>query len=163
MKPIQTILILLTLATLSSCGAFHRSDKEGRGLEIYSVKDIKLVHRIDGQDCQYCFDVKSENLDSVLVGPIKPEDFDWDNQTIATGFLTALDIPLSGYPVALVIDGEPIYGFWLWNMVSSYACDRVFGAVGGQELHLKFAHMPEWRVGKDPRFDPRIKQYLERE
>ncbi len=29
-------------------------------------------------------------------------------------------------PVALTLNGEVIYGFWLWNEYSSFGCDRVY-------------------------------------
>src|SRR5690606_4377606 len=82
--------------------------------------------------CYYCLDVLSTDLHQ---RPILTEDdiqhFDWLNQKIeltedARRRIKDMEIPLEGLPVAMVLNGEIIYSFWLWNVFSSFGCDRVW-------------------------------------
>jgi hypothetical protein len=69
---------------------------------------------------------------------------------------------LSGLAVTLTIDKEPIYGFWLWNPVSSFGCDGTFAFVypNSKNLTIEFGLPKDYAKGTDPRFNRKIKDYL---
>lgn len=64
-------------------------------------------------------------------------------------------------PVAMMLNGEIIYGFWLWNVFSSFGCDRVF-TYPKMGFFIKFGLPNDYIFGEDPRFDKRIEEFLEK-
>ena len=66
-------------------------------------------------------------------------------------------------PVVLALNGEIIYGFWLWNDMSSFGCDRVYTYTYPKlDFKIKFGLPQNNTFGNDPRFDERLKAYSER-
>ena len=143
----------------------------GQGLEIYLVNhnhpDFTKEYTYD--HCYYCFEPhKSDLYDSALVMESDIVTFIWEKQSITLSDeglqkLENLTIPLQGLAAAFTINGEPIYGFWLWNIVSSVGCDRVFALIYPDTcatLKIGFGLPENFAKGNDPRFDERIKQYL---
>ena len=105
--------------------------------------------------------------DTALIKETDIEYFDWDKQMIGlkeSGIqkLGIPKIPLQGLAVALCIDKEPIYGFWLWNIVSSFGSDWVLAFVypGSNRLKLD-AGLPKTTLKEnDPRQNEKLKKYL---
>jgi len=140
---------------------------EGQGLEIYLVKhefpDFTKEH--SDSSCYYCFEpIKVDLFDTALIKQSDIEFFDWNNQSIKlndSGLkkIKNQKIPLQGLAVAITIDKEPIYGFWLWNIVSSFGCDWVYTypEIGFNiEFGLPMGHSKEI----DPRYNHIIEDYL---
>lgn len=155
------ILLAVFLFGLFGCGP-----KDSR-LEIYRVKQpYANVLKTKEPKCEYCLSLKKENLfDKPLITDTDIKTFNWKNQQIVLTDrghekINALEIPLSGLPVALVHNGQIIYGFWFWNMISSYGCDRVY-TYPKFDFELKFGLPSSNRYGVDPRFDNRIKPFFE--
>ena len=117
-------------------------------------------------ECYYCLDLTTEDLfDKPLLTSKDIEEFDWTNQQIklteeARRKLKDLEIPLQGLPVAMVLNGKIIYGFWFWNEVSSFGCDRVY-TYPGLDFKIKFGLPQSNTFGNDPRFDERLEKYIE--
>lgn len=111
-------------------------------------------------DCYYCFEVDEDKLfDYPLLSDYHIEKFNYENQQIIlteTGqrIIDNLKIPFQGLPIALTLNGEIIYGFWLWNDVSSFGCDRVY-AYPKLDFKIKFGLPKNNSFGSDPRFDER--------
>lgn len=115
--------------------------------------------------CNYCFKANKATLaEEPLLGIADIKGFDWNNQQLLLTVqgeqkVNAIKIPLPGVPVVFTIEGEPLYGFWLWNYVSSFGCDRVY-TYAQKGFYLKFG-LPEGNTkGKDPRFNKKLKSYL---
>jgi hypothetical protein len=150
-----------TLLTLSFTFSCTPSDK---GLEIYLVKKDfpNCTSKLAG--CCYCIDPSTKDLyEKPLLVESDIECFDWTNQQIEltdTGFekIKNLEIPLRGLAAAIVVDGQPIYGFWFWNVFSSFGCDRVF-TYPKLDFKIDFG-LGVSTKGQDPRFDSRIKECL---
>lgn len=92
------------------------------------------------------------------------EKIDWINQQIqltekAKQKINNLNIPLQGLPVAMILNGEIIYGFWFWNEVSSFRCDRVY-TYPTLDFKIKFGLPSSNTFGNDPRFNERLKNYI---
>lgn len=137
------------------------------GLEIYLVKHSFpdfTKERVEDY-CYYCFDPQKKDLfDTPLIKQNEIEYFDWDNQQIKltnSGLkkIDSLKIPLQGLAVAMVLNGEPIYGFWFWNAVSSFGCDRVC-AYPKLDFKIEFGLPSNNTKGKDPRFNPILQDHL---
>ena len=64
------------------------------------------------------------------------------------------DIPLIGTGFVLRLNGQNVYGGWIWNMVSSFGCDRVwtFQIPTDGQLQLNFG-LGGFECGMDPRTD----------
>jgi hypothetical protein len=136
------------------------------GLEIYQVNiEYPDFTKQPKLECYYCFEPQKRDLfDEPIIMESDIENFDWESQKITLTEegkrkIHKVEIPLQGLPVAMVLNEKPIYGFWFWNGVSSFGCDRVFTYPKGGVFDLRFGHMKPY--GQDPRFDNRIKQYLE--
>lgn len=146
------------------CGFFFVHELSGQGLEIYLVRhdypDFTKKHF-----CSYCFKpAKVDLFDSALIIQSDIEYFDWKTQRVKLSEnglkkLKALKIPLQGLAAAISIDKEPIYGFWFWNVVSSFGCDWVctYPDLG---FKLQFGLPTGEAKGKDPRFDKRIDDFI---
>jgi hypothetical protein len=143
----------------------------GQGLEIYLVNhdypDFKKEYT--DEHCYYCFEPQKCNLyDTSLIKQSDIINFNWEKQSITLSDeglhkIKNLTIPLQGLAAAFTIDGEPIYGFWLWNILSSFGCDRVFALIypdTSETLKIGFGLSKKFAEGDDPRFDERLKQYL---
>jgi hypothetical protein len=156
---LRYILSLLTLLLLSS-------NLLGQGLQIYLARAVPDLR--ESAKCNYCFEVTDNILfDTPLLEHSDIEYFDWENQTIhlkqeGKEKIKKLKIPLPGLAAAIVVDGKPIYGFWQWNEVSSFGCDRVY-TYPMLDFKLEFG-WPEGETKEDdPRFDSRIKESLIRD
>jgi hypothetical protein len=155
---------LILLISILTC-TLTRAD--GQGLEIYLIKhdlpDLTKEH--SDSFCYYCFKPTKQDLfDSAFIKQIDIEYFDWENQSIKlneSGLkkINTLDIPLQGLPVAISIDKRPIYGFWLWNVVSSFGCDWVY-AYPELGFKIEFGLPIGYAKGLDPRYDDKINKYL---
>lgn len=138
-----------------------------KGLSIYRVYEyFPDFTKENKPECYYCFDITDENLfDHTLISDWQIKNFDYENQKIeltesGKRQIEKLEIPLQGMPVVLTLNGEIIYGFWLWNSVSSFGCDRVF-SYPKLDFKLKFGLPNTNTFGIDPRFDERLKKYSE--
>ena len=152
--------VLLFLTSLSSAGVF------AQGLEIYLAKALPDLR--ESATCHYCFELTDDILaNAPLVEESDIEFFDWDTQTIKLNAkcydkIQKLDAPLQGLAAAVVVDGKPIYGFWLWNPGSSLGCDRVYAHLAN-DLKLKFGQPDGHASGEDPRFENRIRDVIRRD
>lgn len=159
MKPI--LLYIFALFT------FFTLDAQKNGLEIYLVKRPFPDFSVKQGDnyCYYCFEPKEADLfPEPLITENDIEYFDWDKQKIKLNIhgkskIDSLDIPLQGIAVAMVLNGKPIYGFWFWNLLSSFGCDRVYTypAIG---FEIEFGLPDDYKKGEDPRYDEELFEYL---
>lgn len=138
-----------------------------KGLSIYRVYEyFPDFTKEEKPDCYYCLNITDENLfEHTLISDWQIKNFDYKNQVIeltesGKREIEKLEIPLQGFPVALTLNGEIIYGFWLWNTYSSFGCDRVF-SYPNLDFALRFGKPEEFKFGSDPRFDERLKKYSE--
>lgn len=138
-----------------------------KGLAIYRAYEyFPDFTKEDEPDCYYCIDVTDENLfDHTLISDWQIKNFDYENQKIeltesGKRQIEKLEIPLQGMPVVLTLDGEIIYGFWLWNNISSFGCDRVY-SYPKIDFKINFGLPQNNTFGTDPRFDERLKKYSE--
>jgi len=139
----------------------------GQGLEIYLVKQTFPDFTKEHSDsfCYYCFEPKKVDLfKSALIKHSDIEYFDWGNQIIklndsGLNKIKSLKIPLQGLAVAISIDSEPIYGFWLWNVVSSFVCDWVY-AYPELGFKIEFGLPTGNSKGTDPRYNDKIEKFL---
>jgi hypothetical protein len=106
-------------------------------------------------------------MDSSLINESDIDYFNWDKQILclkgnAAQRLRKLDIPLRGLAVALTLDKEPVYGFWLWNRISSFSCDWIVSVVypNTNNLMLGFGLPKGNSKGTDPRQNEKLKKYL---
>ena len=157
------ILILILSIAIFGITKFHIEDS---GLEIYQVKKTYPdFTKKDKPECYYCLDIKPKDLfDKPLLTEKDFQKFDWINQQIeltekGKQKLKSLEIPLQGLPVAMVLNGELIYGFWFWSEVSSFGCDRVY-TNPTLDFKIKFGLPQSNTFGDDPRFDKRLEKYL---
>jgi len=136
------------------------------GIEIYQVKQLYPdFTKQPKPECFYCFEPKkSELYDKPIITESDIEKFDWKNQKIilteeGKQKISELEIPLEGLAVAMVLNGKPIYGFWFWNIASSFGCDRVY-TYPQLGFEIKFGLPNDNTFGNDPRFDSELKQHL---
>ena len=110
--------------------------------------------------CAYYIDLENCELNETpFLDKYDIEGFDW---TLSKIYLTQSGIkkikeqkvPLQGLPFVIKLNGVVIYGAWLWNMESSFGCDRVwtFQDPNKNELKLEFG-LGEFKCGTDPRKD----------
>lgn len=137
------------------------------GIEIYQVHFLYPdFTKKPKTECFYCFEPqKSDLYDEPIISESDIENFDWEKQKITLtkeGMrkISKLEIPLQGLAVAMVLNGKPIYGFWFWNLFSSFGCDRVY-AYPQKDFEIKFGLPSDNVFGKDPRFNSELKKYLE--
>ena len=138
-----------------------------KGIQIFRVKKSykKLKYSVN-DSCAYCFEPSIKDLKTTpIIEESDIDTFDFKNQIIKlnkSGNLKRKNLKISvyGLPVVLTLDGEILYGFWLWASDSSVGCDRVYAYNYG-ELKIKFG-LPHYNTfGKDPRFNKKLKTYLE--
>lgn len=137
------------------------------GIEIYQVRisNPDFTKALESE-CIYCFEPKKSDLyDEPIITESDIESFDWEKQQITLTEegkhkMFETEIPLEGLPVAMVLNEKPIYGFWFWNMVSSFGCDRVF-TYPKMDFKIKFGLPDNNTFGEDPRFDDGLKNYLD--
>ena len=135
------------------------------GLAIHLVDQPYPDFTQGNKECYYCFELQKEKISDQ---PILTEDdiasFDWDSQQImltdaGKEKVLKLNIPLPGLAVAFVLNGEPVYGFWFWNSLSAFTCDRVC-ATPTKEFKITFGLPGVKPYGSDPRFDDTLKAYV---
>ena len=158
----KTLILFLSIMTFG----LTPPQKTESGIEIFQVKKAYPDFTKKGKtECYYCLDLKTEDLfDKPLLTGKDIKEFDWTNQQIelteeARQKLKDLEIPLQGLPVAMVLNGEMIYGFWFWNEVSSFRCDRAY-TYPRLDFKIKFGLPKSNTFGHDPRFDERLEKYL---
>ena len=116
--------------------------------------------------CYYCFEPNEDNLFNFsLLSDYHIEKFDYENQQIiltelGQKIVENIEIPIQGLPVIMTLNGEIMYGFWLWNDISSFGCDRVY-TYPKLDFKIKFGLPQNNTFGNDPRFDERLKEYSE--
>lgn len=137
------------------------------GLEIFEVKYRDSdVHKGRTMGCSHCLNLNENVLSKhPLLTETDIENFDWEKQRIeltpeAKIRIKNLEIPLEWRPMAMMLNGEIVYGFWFWNIVSSFSCDRVY-AYSNNGFQLKFGLPDSNTHGSDPRFDSKLKKYLD--
>ncbi|WP_196888535.1 hypothetical protein [Aureivirga sp. CE67] len=167
LKKIVILLIFITSSLLYS-------QNKNSGIEIYLVKkenlDLNYENYKGGkQECIFCLDLKKDDLyDSPLITYNDIKNFDWDNQQITltdTAQKRINNLAFSSFtPVAMVLNGEIIYGFWFWGMASSAGCDRVytFPKYRSNGFKIEFGLPENFTFGEDPRFDKRLKDFLKK-
>jgi hypothetical protein len=135
------------------------------GIEIYQVNiPYPDFTKNPEPDCYYCFEPTENDLfETALLRESDIELFDWEKQHIiltekGKRKMEKLDIPLQGLPVAMTLNGKPVYGFWFWNIFSSFGCDRVY-TLPKEDFKIKYGLPRDNTFGEDPRFDKRIKEY----
>ena len=158
--------ILVLIISVLTFGIFQNDSVE-KGIEIYQIQRTNpdFTKKNKGK-CSYCLEIAEKDLfEKPLISENQITDFDWENQKIelteeAKLKLKKMEIPLGGTPVAMVLNGQIIYCFWLWNEHSSFGCDRVF-TYTSNNLELRFGLPITNTFGTDPRFDNRLKNYLD--
>jgi len=89
-----------------------------QGLEIYQVKNV-YPNFSEEVKCHYCSIPKAEDLyETPLISEKDIVKFNWEAQKIeltkeAQKRINELKIPLQGLPVAITINREIVYSFWL--------------------------------------------------
>ena len=137
------------------------------GISIYKINlDSISFKKRKVSNCSNCLKINKEDLKKIpLLTENEIEEFDYENQQIkltdkGKKIVYDLEIPLSGLPVALTLDDQIIYGFWFWNAVSSFGCDRVY-TYPKVDFKIQFGLPQNYYFGKDPRFNDQLKTYLE--
>ena len=139
-----------------------------KGLSLYQVYGNPLSEsQKKKRECNYCFIPSENNLyDYALISEYQIELFDFKNQKIVLTkegkrIVEKLEIPLEGMPLALTLNGEILYVIWLWNLKSSFGCDRVY-TYPKLDFALKFGLPKDFKFGEDPRFNEKLKEYLDK-
>ncbi|BDD03909.1 hypothetical protein [Aureibacter tunicatorum] len=156
----KTIILILSILIMG----LGQAPKKDNGLEIYQVKKRIPIFSTK-PECYYCLDIKTEDLfDKPILTELDFIEFDFTNQQIklteeGRKKLKNIEIPLEGLPVAMLLNGEIIYGFWFWNIISSFGCDRVY-SYPTLDFKIKFGLPESNTFGEDPRFDQRLEKYI---
>ncbi|TVZ14608.1 hypothetical protein JM81_0813 [Maribacter sp. MAR_2009_72] len=156
----KCLLFILTLL-LFSC------DFNGKnGIEIYQLNWRSIDFLENNRKGNYCdLKINQEDLfDKPILTDSDIAHFDWNSQELILTEkgrvkIDLLKIPLDGLAVAMILNGEIIYGFWFLNSESPYGCGGVYSEPK-LDFKLKFGQADGYDYGKDPRFDSRIKEYL---
>ena len=163
MKLVFTISSALLLISGCYC------KKPERGFEIYLVDITYPDFTVEKElESLYCFiPEKSDLFDKPILIEKDIEYFDWENQVLVLNDsgkekLSNLEIPLQGLAASVVLDGIPIYGFWFWNIVSSFGCDWVY-TYARDNLELKFGLPNGFGKGMDPRRSRTLGDYVIKE
>ena len=157
----MNLLLTIALGLLSPVV----SQQTSQGLSIYQVDQPIPDFSDKTKECYYCFDLEKGKLaDQPLLTKEDIASFDWSSQQITLTDsgkekVASLEIPLPGMAVAFVLDGEPVYGFWFWNSLSSFTCDRVC-ATPTKDFKITFGRPGVEPFGDDPRFDAKLKSYV---
>ncbi|WNJ18174.1 hypothetical protein [Pontibacter sp. G13] len=120
--------------------------------------------------CTYCLDIGQTDLSqSPLLSIQDIEYYDWGVHTLklteqGVAKLSQLTIPDEGLAFAIYVEGEPVYGGWLWSPTSSHGCDRVYAMrwAGRPVLQFSFGLPANYAKGEDPRSHPSIQAVFER-
>lgn len=142
-----------------------RSIFRREGIEVYEVYHSP---KDSTKECIYCFEANEENLFSdPILSDYMIDHFDFGSQRIILNQLgkseiKKLNIPLKGLPVALTLNGEVLYEFWLWNIHSSFGCDRVY-TYPKLDFAIRFGLPESDSFGEDPRFNAKLKKFLNEE
>jgi len=138
------------------------------GISLYQVYGNPLTKsQKEKRECNYCFMPTENNLyDYPLISEYQIEMFDFENQKIVLTkagkrIVEKLEIPLEGMPLVLTLNGEILYVLWLWNLKSSFGCDRVY-TYPKLDFTIKFGLPENYKFGKDPRFNEKLKDYLDK-
>jgi hypothetical protein len=132
------------------------------GIKIYCVKE---GFKNSSKNCNYCFDVNTVELDeNPILDENDFENFYWKNQQIILNYsgkqkLKKIKIELSGLPVVMVLNNKRVYGFWFWNMFSSFGCDRVY-TYPQNDFKIRFGLPTNNALGEDPRFNKILEKYV---
>ena len=138
------------------------------GLSIYQVYRKAPQFNVGDElpDCLYCFSPHEEELfDSPLIADYEVEKFDFEKQQMFLNprgqrSIEDLEIPVEGLPVVMTLNGEILYGFWLWVRHSSVGSDFIY-SFPKEDFKIIFGKINQSEYGSDPWFDPRFKEYLE--
>lgn len=137
------------------------------GIRIYRVKKSERKLKFSENDsCSCCFNPRKQDLlKKPLITESDIDTFDFKNKTIkltdkGAKKLRKLKPTTEGIPVVLTLNGQIICGFWLWFNGSSVGCERVI-AYNYPTLRLRFGLPSNNTFGDDPRFDDRLRVYLE--
>jgi len=138
-----------------------------QGLAIHVVNQPYPDFTQGNKECYYCIDLQKDKISAQpILTEVDIASFDWASQQVmlteaGKEKVLNLDIPLPGLAVALVLHGEPVYGFWFWNSLSAYTCDRVC-ATPTKEFKITFGLPGVEPYGSDPRFDPELEFYVKK-
>jgi len=139
-----------------------------KGLSLYQVYGNPLIEsQKKKRECNYCFTPSENNLyDYPLISEYQIEMFDFGNQRIVLTkagkrIIEKLEIPLEGMPLVFTLNGEILYVLWLWNLKSSFGCDRVY-TYPKLDFALKFGLPEDFKFGEDPRYNEKLKEYLDK-
>lgn len=176
------IFMILSLANFNCQGGADLSDI--RGAEIYLLRTdqknqnsyyikysesdrkallnkYKSAKNIPDEKCAYYINL--ENCKTEKEPFLNKNDIEKFNWNLSKIFLTesgikklnTKEIPLRGLAFIIKLDGKNIYGGWLWNIFSSFSCDRIYSYPGinkDNELDLEFG-LGDFTCGKDIRKD----------
>ena len=155
-------LLLILALLLFSCDFNSKN-----GIEIYQVNWRSIDFVQNKKSGNYCdLKISQEDLfDKPILTDSDIVDFNWNTQELILTEkgqvkIDLLKIPLDGLAVAMILNGEVIYGFWLLNADSPFGCGGVYSEPK-LAFKLKFGQSDDYHYGKDPRFDSRIEDYLE--
>lgn len=132
------------------------------GIKIYGVRE---GFENPFKDCYNCFDENSVKLsENPILDESDIQNFNWKNQQIFLNKsgrekLKKIDIKLSGLPVVMVLNNKRIYGFWFWDIYSSFGCDRVY-TVPKMDFKIEFGLPTDHTFGQDPRFNKLLEKYV---
>jgi hypothetical protein len=159
MKQIIKIIFILILGNCQSLVS--------QNLEIYQVKYPYPNHYVENKpNCYYCFKPTIEQLfDKPIITEKDIVSFNWETQTIklteeAQKKIVDLEIPLQGLAMAITVNKEVVYGFWFWNVLSSFGCDYVY-TFPRMGFKITFHKPFNGGISEDPRFDDKLKTYIE--
>lgn len=136
------------------------------GISIYKIKSY-TNNLNDSIDVSYNYYIDGNKVELENEPLLTEEDilnFNWETQRIeltdsAKTRMKRLYIPVAGLSVAMVLNDEIIYGFWFWNVFSSYWCDWVY-TYPTIDFEIKF-DFPKYRKNiSDPRFDKKLEDYI---
>jgi hypothetical protein len=158
----KQIIKLIFILILGNC-----QNLISQNLEIYQVKQQYPDSYVENKPkCYYCFKPTVDQLyEKPLISENDIVNYNWETQTIklteeAQKKINELSIPLQGLAVAIRINKEVIYGFWFWNEISSFGCDYV--CTFPKSKFKMYFHKPfNGGISEDPRFDDRLKAYIE--
>ena len=141
----------------------------------FVITNVKFIYSNSGISI-YKIKSYTNNLnDSIDINKVELENepllteedilnFNWETQRIeltdsAKTRIKRLEIPLSGLPVAMVLNDEIVYGFWLWNVFSSHGCDWVY-TFPILNFEIKFGLPSNSNYRYDPHFDKKLEKYI---
>lgn len=183
----QTFLLILIILNLTNASCQTEADLSNiKGTELYLLQTecrnqnpyneyktksgqkafidkYQSTENIPDERCAFYINLEDCKIESKpLLNKSDIEKFDWKLSKIYltnTGIKKLKDhkVPLNGLAFVLKLNGENIYGGWLWNMASSFGCDRVWTYQNPREkvLQLQFG-LGGFKCGTDPRTDEKL-------